>query len=667
MASIQNDRDIALQAIYPRLIATSVAISADGASFNKTKNGGAVAPTTITLTAVTTVFTGGVSFAWEYALSNTPTTWVSMGGGSSQVLTGSAIPGIIGTSTSIQYRVTATQSGYITASNTFTVTYTKEVDEPIIVSISKTATAIPVDALGVPVSYSNTGTVISVTRGGVALNYNASSGANTFYISSTSIYPATTITLGTLSGSGTTATYPDITYMATATANSTVTYNVTVRDASGTTITPNFPVEQAFTKVESGSSGEDAYDIRFDNESRLVTCEYTGVVKSGVLPMYAQTYITKGGLDITTGYSVTYSVNSNLGMSGASVNSSTGYVTMPGLSLDVGYVEIKADIIPTGGGHLYAYRKIYAHKLKDGALAANVHLTQDHASWAYANNTATTTTTTLYTAITFTATVAGISPEPTVTWSAKAYDVGGAELSPGGAALFTSSGNTATMSAAQFGARGNPATRYVIIQAAYNSGFQTMRDMGIVYRTDGTGDYGIDTTNNFYFSYKSDSAGVVTGAELAKEVCIPKVIDLTTLTDITSGWTLSVTCTGGVANINGGTSPVTVSSTLPSITLASITSGVKSGSIHIQATKSTFPTLYKDIDWEVDAPISDGYTAYFDPKTEIILEINQTTGLVQSYADAFTYLKILKGGQDDTANGWTFTKVDGPGVTSTLT
>lgn len=666
MTTIVNDRDIALQATDPRLIATSVAISADGASFIKTKNGGPVAPTTITLTANTTVFSSP-TFSWEYALSTTPSTWVSLGSGSTQTLTGSTIAGLISTASSIQYRVTATQSGYITASNTFIVTYTKEADEPIEVKISKTATAIPVDALGVPIAgaYDNTGTVITVSRGGVALNYNASSGANTFYISSTSIYPSTSITLGSLTGSGTAATYADITHMSSSVSTSTATFNVTVRNASGTTVTPNFPVEQAFTKV-AGGAGEDAYDIRFDNESRIANCEYTGILKSGVLPMYGQTYVTKGGLDITTGYSVVYSVNSNLGMSGASVNSSTGYVTMTNLTTDVGYVEIKADIIPTGGGHLYAYRKLYVHKIKDGALGANIHISQTAANYAYTDATDTITDTTAYSSITFTATVSGIVPEPTVTWSAKAYDVSGTELSPGGgAALFSFSGNTATMTPAQFGARGNPTTRYVIVTASYNSGFQVMKDMGIVYRLDGTGDYGVDVTNNFFFTYMADGTGTVSSAELAKEACVAKIIRLTDNTYVTPGWTFNVSCTNGVAHINGSTSAYTAGAD-PVITLASITGGALSGTITITATQSSFPTTIGKIEWEVHSPVSDGYTPYFDPKTEIILEVNQTTGAIQSYADAFTYFKILKGGQDDTAN-WTFSKVDGPGVTSTLT
>lgn len=668
MATIVNDRDIALQATDPRLIATSVAISADGATFIKTKNGGPVAPTTITLTAVTTVFSGP-TYLWEYALSTSPGTWVSLGGGNPLVLTGSIIAGLIGSASSIQYRVTATQSGYITASNTFIVSYSKEIDEPIVVNITKTATAIPVDALGVPIAggYDNTGTVISVTRGGVALNYNASSGANTFYISSTSVYPSTAITLGTLTGSGTTASYADITHMNTSPTTATVTFNVTVRDASGTTVTPNFPVEQAFTKVAGGvgADGENAYDIRFDNESRLANCEYTGAIKSGVLPMTGYTYVTWGGLDITTGYSVTYTVNSHLGMAGATVNSSTGVISMPDLTLDVGYVEIRADIVPTGGGHLYVYRKLFVHKVKDGALGANVRITQDAASYLFTDAFDTVTDTTAYSVINFTATVSGIVPEPTVVWSAKAYDSSGNELSPGGAALFSFSGNTATMTPAQFGARGNPSTRYVLITATYASGFQKMKDVGIVYRLDGTGGYGIDTTNNVYFSYKADTTGTVSSAELAKEACIAKVIRLSDNTYVTSGWTFNVSSTNGVAYVNGSTSAYTAG-TDPVITLASITSGATSGVITITATKATFPTTIGKIEWEVDLPVSDGYTAYFDPKSEIILEINQTTGAVQSYADAYTYFKILKGGQDDTAN-WSFSKVDGPGVTSTLT
>lgn len=664
MAALKNDRDIALQAVWPRLIATSVAISADGASFTKTKNGGAVVPSTITLTAVPTIFTSP-TYAWEYALSNTPTTWVSLGSGGSQVLTGSTVAGLIGTSTSIQYRVTASQGGFITCSNTFTVTYVKEADEPIIVNITRTNASAPYDSTGTTPTLvggflPDTGTIISVKRGTTDLTYNASSGNNTFWVSGTSTTGGTITYYSSPVGSGTTYTVDNITAMSS--ASITVVYTITCRDASGTVISPSFTVQITYTKILAGSVGADAYHIRLDNESRVANCEYTGVVKSGVFPMTGYAYITKGGVDITTGFSVAYTINSVSGATG-SIGASSGVITVSTLTADVGYLEIKADITLPDTTHLYVYKKLFIYKLKDGAMAVNLDVTQDYANYAYVDAT-TTTSTSAHSVINFTATIAGISPTPTVTWSAKAYDVSGAELSPGGAALFTASGNTATMTPAQFGARGNPSTRYVIVTASYNTGYQTIVDKGYVYRLDGTGDYAMDVTANPFFSYMADATGVVTSLELAKESCTVRILRLTDNTYVTTGWQFSISATGGTAQINGGAGPYTAGSD-PIITMSAITSGVTEGVITITATKSGFPTTIGKIEYQVQNPLSDGYSYFFDPRTEIILYVDSDNNVI-SYANAFTFFKILKGGVDDSIN-WHFTKVDSPNVTSTLT
>ena len=121
------------------------------------------------------------------------------------------------------------------------------------------------------------------------------------------------------------------------------------------------------------------------------------------------------------------------------------------------------------------YRKVYLYKVKDGSLAADLNITADQARYDYPNNTSTTTTS-AWSVINFTASVSGIVPAPTVTWSTKAYDNAGAELSPGGVSQLTVTGNTATMSPAQFIARGGASARYVIVTVTYNSGFQVMTD-----------------------------------------------------------------------------------------------------------------------------------------------------------------------------------------------
>ena len=659
MATVVNDRDIALQNTNPRLIATSVVVSSTGAEFTKLKNGGAVAPSTITLTAVTTVFTSA-SILWEYALSTSPTTWVTLGTGSPIAITGSTIPGLMGSATNIIYRVTATQSGFLSATNTFQMGYTKEADEHIIVKQSRATVSIPVDATGTATALTNTGNVITVRRGTTDLTYNASSGANTFYVSGATLFPPASITLGTPTGSGTSVTFPDVTAVGAYDALI-ITYTIVCRDASGIVITPSFTLEQNVSKLY-GNNGTDAYHIRFDNESRIVNCEYTGAIKSGILPITAQTYVTKGGVDITTGFSVVYTANSVSNCT-ATVNSSTGSVQVNTVTADIAYVEVKADITLTGGSHLMEYKKLYLYKVKDGSLAADLNITADQARYDYPNSTSTTTTS-AWSVINFTASVAGIVPAPTVTWSTKAYDSAGAELSPGGASQLTVTGNTATMSSAQFVARGGASARYVIVTATYNSGFQVMTDSAFVYRSDGTDGYAVDTTANYTFTFRAEVDGSITSTELAKESCNTAIVRLSDLADVTNGWTFAVSSTSGTAYVNGTAGPYTSSGAHAIITMNAIPSGISSGLITITATHATLPTTVGHIEWTVSMPVSDGYTHYFDPKSEISLYVD-TLGTVMSYTDAFTYFKVLKGGLDDTAN-WTFTKIDGPGVTSNL-
>lgn len=656
MTTVVNERDKSLQNTTPRLTATSVVISSTGASFLKQKNGGAVTPTSITLSAITTVFTNA-SLSWEYALSTDPSTWVAIG---SPVLTGATIAALVGTATTITYRVTATQPGFLSATNTFLISFTKEADEPIVVKQSRSTVSIPVDAAGTPKALTNTGNVISVRRGTTDLTYNATNGANTFYVSTATLYPPASLTLGIPTGSGTTVTFPDILSIGAYDAII-VTYTIVCRDASGIIITPNFTLEQNFSKLY-GNNGTDAYHIRFDNESRIINCEYTGAIKSGILPLTAQTYITKGGIDITTGFSVIYTVNSTSNCT-ATVNGTTGSIQVNTVTADIAYVEVKADITLIDSSHLMEYRKLYLYKVKDGSLAADLNITSDQARYDFADSTSTTSTS-AWSIINFTASIAGIVPMPTVTWSTKAYDIAGTELSPGMPSQLTINGNTATMSPAQFVARGGASARFVVVTASYNSGFQTMEDSAFIYRSDGTGGYAVDTTANYTFTYRAEIDGSITALELAKESCNTAIIRLSDLADVTNGWTFAVSSTSGTAYVNGTAGPYTSSGTHAVITMNDIPSGISSGTITITATHATLPTTVGHIEWTVSMPVSDGYTHYFDPKAEITLSVD-SLGSVMSYTDAFTYFKVLKGGLDDTAN-WTFTKVDGPGVTSNL-
>lgn len=252
MSAIINDRDNILQSGGPRLIATTVTISGTGAFFNKGKNGAAVTPTDITLTANPTVFTSP-TYSWEYALGTSPSSWVSLGSGSTKTISGSSVDSLLSsTSGAIYYRVSASQSGYLpSTSPTFTISFSREADEPVVVNISRANALVSVDALGVlsTVPAPNTDTTVTVTRGGVPLNYGAT-GANTFSVS----YSVTSgsVTYGSVTLSGTTAVYGNITAMSTDTA--TVLFTVSVRDAQGNTLAQTFTVTEFFVKLKPPST-----------------------------------------------------------------------------------------------------------------------------------------------------------------------------------------------------------------------------------------------------------------------------------------------------------------------------------------------------------------------------------------------------------------------------
>lgn len=671
MAAVVNERDKQLQNTSPRLIATSVAISANGASFLKQKNGGAIIPSSILLEAVTTVFTSP-TITWHYAISSTPGTWISLGTGTTKTITNSDFVTAIGSnSNSIMYRAVATQSGFLSSQNFFTITYSKEADDPIEVVISRTATSVPCDSLSAPTGvFDNTGTTIKVRRGTSFLTY-GTSGANTFSVNGTpTITPAAGVTLGAGSSSGDTYTRANITAMSSSIGVQVVTvvYEITVRDASGSTAAV-LEATQTFTKTlsEAGEDGQDAYHIRLDNESRIALCEYDGTVIAGVFPMTIQAYVTKGASDITVGSGfITYSIQSTSGTLGSSINSS-GVITITGITLDTNYTEIKAIIAEPGFPTITAYKKVFIYKLKSGTNEVDITVTASHGGFTYANNTDTTATSSH--TITFTATIVGIVPEPTCSWETKAYDSSGVELSPGGAAQLTINGNIATMTSTQFGARGNPTTRYVRVIASYNTGTSIIRDEVSVYRLDGTGEYAIDTTNNPFFSYLASSdTNTVSSGELNSETCNLRVIYLPTLSYVTAGWSFTavVTATATVDISGSGAGPFVATSDIDTIIkLATLGSTTTSGTITITATKATFPTLTARIDFNVNLPASNGIVMFFDPDPIIIpVDIN---GNILSYSTAFSYAKILNGSVDDTNNGWTFSKVDGPGVTSTLT
>ena len=215
MSIILNDRDKALQAAAYRTTNTVVSITAsNGAAFKTPKNGGITMPLINTLTATASInFTAAAVYTWQYALSTASSSWVTIGTGTSITITNTSLLALLGDAVSVQYRCTVTEPGINTASGWYTITYSKEASEPIIVDMTRSSAVIACSSTGIPTSYTNTDTTISVSRGGVLLSYSALPNiANSFTVS---ILPDNAArTVGTVSSTSTTYGISGITAIA---------------------------------------------------------------------------------------------------------------------------------------------------------------------------------------------------------------------------------------------------------------------------------------------------------------------------------------------------------------------------------------------------------------------------------------------------------------------
>lgn len=449
-------------------------------------------------------------------------------------------------------------------------------------------------------------------------------------------------------------------------------------EQTGFSTSESLVFEVAYSDLSAtGTDGQDAYHIRLDNESRIVRFDYTDNPISGQLPVNAQVYVTKGATDVTVGSGfITYSINSVLGATGASVNSSTGAVTVTGITLDVNYVEIAALVEEPDLPAFTAYKKLYINKFTESGTAIDVDISQDHAYYQYANATSTTNIA-AWSTINFTAAVKGPAGA-TVTWSAKTYDSSGTEIA-GSETIFSYSGNTASVTAAQFVARGGNTVDILVITATYSLGGVTISDSAAIKRNDGTNGTRYLDVSNEYVTMSSETDGSVSAGVLASEGTITMaVLDISTdaIVDDTPGWSFTATpSTGITVSIEGAGNGPYVASAAPvtmlitAIDTGSITPGNNfTGTITVVATKDTFPnvqTRQGTISVTVAMPAVGGATLDVQIDKTIVLPVD-SSGNIIGYSDAIRTIRVMNGSQDDTAN-WTLSRTDGPGVTSTLT
>ena len=271
MSIILNDRDKALQAATFRTMSTTVDIvSSNGSAFRTLKNGGTTTPTDTILTATaSSIFTAAAIYTWQYSLSSSSTTWVSISAGTANTLTitSASVLANIGTAASINYRCVVTEPGLITATGSYNITYNKELSESIVIDISRTNAIISCDSTGAPIGFSNTDATISVSRGGTALSYSDTGGANTFKVSIQADDVARTV--GTINTTTTTYGISGITAINVDLA--TVVFAITVYDAAGVVVSPIFAKQITYTKVTSGLIGADAVSYYIESTSPVIS------------------------------------------------------------------------------------------------------------------------------------------------------------------------------------------------------------------------------------------------------------------------------------------------------------------------------------------------------------------------------------------------------------
>ena len=256
------------------------------------------------------------------------------------------------------------------------------------------------------------------------------------------------------------------------------------------------------------------------------------------------------------------------------------------------------------------------------------------------------------TMLTFTARLLNLTG--TAAWVAEAFDArsGGASL---GTFTLGGSGNTATMTAAQFVSQGvSGSVRRVRVTATLGGA----SDFIDVFRQDPS------TTEPYLFLSNPSHAvqtdvngenGNYAGAET-------EAVVYEGITDTTANWDFAITPDSGVtATINGGPGPVSNPAT---VTVAVSDMTVPTGIVLVTATQVGETDLTADFIIDKQEASATGYTAFFTPRQEILLPITDA-GVVSSYENAWSDLKIVKNGAiDDTAN-WSLTKED-VNVTSTL-
>jgi len=183
--------------------------------------------------------------------------------------------------------------------------------------------------------------------------------------------------------------------------------------------------------------------------------------------------------------------------------------------------------------------------------------------------------------ITFTAALQNLTG--TATYTATAYNAAGTSL---GTITLGGSGNTRTMTSAQFNSLGATTTRYVVVTATLSG----LTDTTTIYRGDSGSDAIAILMDNEACTVPANSAGTVTS--FAGASSIVKVFQ--GITDVTSSWTFTAATSNVGGTFNGSALPVGSGFTgvaAPSLVATSLSADV--GYVTVTATRTGHPTQTK--------------------------------------------------------------------------
>lgn len=129
-------------------------------------------------------------------------------------------------------------------------------DSALAVIMPNDAHTLSASSAGVVSSYTGSGTTIEVMDGSTKLSASSTATASAFRITSTSVSPASSITVGAITYSGTTATVAAHSAMGNSNDTVQITYNITAYRANGTAV--NLTKVQTLTKSKEGAAGQNA-------------------------------------------------------------------------------------------------------------------------------------------------------------------------------------------------------------------------------------------------------------------------------------------------------------------------------------------------------------------------------------------------------------------------